>query len=111
MKTVKSGKKRKSYQVKGILTIELALLFPLLFSIFVLVVYTVFYYHDKNILIGMAGETAVLGAQMARKPGGFEEVELENFYRARVENKCILFSETNVEITKSKDAVEVAVSA
>lgn len=59
MKNKQYGKR----SFRGVITVEMSYLIPIVLIIFLLVVYTVFYYHDKNILIGAASETAVTGAQ------------------------------------------------
>ena len=53
--------KRKS--LKGSAVIEMSYIIPLFLGLFVLIMHTVFYFHDKAILNGAASETAVLGAQ------------------------------------------------
>ena len=52
--------------LRGSVTVEMAYILPTVIMIFLLIVYTVFYYHDKNILNAGAGETAVRGAQHGR---------------------------------------------
>ena len=63
------GRIKKYQEVQGVITVEMAYLMPIIFMVFVLVVYTSFYYHDKQILIGAATETATVGAQQKRWPG------------------------------------------
>lgn len=91
--------------VKGVITVEMSYLIPIVLLVFTVTVYTVFYYHDKNILIGAAAETAVVGVQMERKPD--EEVELNQFFRERVGNKLILFSDVGVSVENSKKWIRV----
>ena len=92
--------------LRGSVTVEMAYILPTVIMIFLLIVYTVFYYHDKNILNAAAGETAVLGAQLERQRGK-EGTDLQNFYRERTGSKLILLHLTGVNITKSKKQVEV----
>lgn len=92
--------------LKGSVTVEMAYILPTVIMIFLLIVYTVFYYHDKNILNAAAGETAVLGAQLERRRGN-EGTDLQNFYRERADGKLILLHLTGINITKSKKQVEV----
>lgn len=104
------GRNVKVGGARGSITVEMAYILPVVFLIFLLVVYTVFYYHDKNILNGAAAETAVVGTHMARQKGK-EDVDLQNFYRERVKGKLILLRLTGIEITKSKKSIEVSVHA
>ena len=46
--------------VKGSTVIEMAYIIPLFLGLFVLIMHAVFYYHDKAVLNGAAGETAIL---------------------------------------------------
>lgn len=45
----------KGTMVQGVITVEMAYIIPIIFILFATIVYTVFFYHDKNILIGAAG--------------------------------------------------------
>lgn len=56
------GRIKKYQEVQGVITVEMAYLMPIIFMVFVLIVYTSFYYHDKQILIGAAAETTAVGA-------------------------------------------------
>ena len=58
-------------KLRGSLTIELAYVFPLILLVFGVLLHVLFYYHDKNILLGAAHETAAYGA-------GLEEVQEED---------------------------------
>ena len=77
--------------LKGVITVELSYLLPMILMIFLMVVYVTFYYHDKNILIGAASETAVVGAQLERKPDENGKTDLSGFYQERIRGKLILF--------------------
>lgn len=101
----------KDWNLKGVLTVELSYLFILLFSIFVMIIHMVFYYHDKNILMGAAYETAVLWTQLERRPDEIKETAPEDFYRERISGKLILFSEVNVEVNQMKDTVDISAFA
>lgn len=104
-------KQHFSLELSGVMTVELAYLIPVILLVLELVIYAVFYYHDKNILIGAAGETAVAAAQYERKPGGQEAVNWEEFLQMQIEGKLILFSGIETEVTRTEEKIEVAVSA
>ena len=99
------GRIKKYQEVQGVITVEMAYLMPIIFMVFVLVVYTAFYYHDKQILIGAAAETTTVGAQQKRWPG--ESVAAEQFCRERIGGKLILFAETEVTTSVTKEWVDV----
>lgn len=96
---------KKGQRMKGVLTVEFAYLFMIMITVFVLVIHTVFYYHDKNILLGAACETAVLWAQMERSPES--DKTPETFYQERIEGKLIFFSGAAVTVNKSEEQIEV----
>ena len=103
------GRIKKYQEVQGVITVEMAYLMPIIFMVFVLVVYTAFYYHDKQILIGAAAETTTVGAQQKRWPG--ESVAAEQFCRERIGGKLILFAETEVTTSVTKEWVDVDIYA
>ena len=89
-------------------TVQMAYIMPILFALFVLIIHTAFYYHDKIILNGIAGETAALGSQAARWEKMDEQPDLEGFFTERAEGKLLLFSgcEVSVEIADETVLVE-----
>lgn len=100
-----------SRTVSGVITIELSYLIPLILFLFVSIMYTVFYYHDKNILIGAASETAVLGAQLKRKPDENDLVDLSDFCQERIQGKLIFFAGAQADISLSDKGIEITVYA
>lgn len=102
-------KRKIMKQVAAVITVELSFLFPVILGILSLLFHTIFYYHDKNILIGTAAETAVIGAQLERKPNQRGEVDLTEVYRQRIHGKLILFPEAMAvcEITNTKVTVTI----
>ena len=98
----------KGKYVKASAVIEMSYIMPLFLSLFLLIVYTVFYYHDKTVINGAAAETVVLGAQLERRKGT-ADYDLEEIFRERTEGKLIYM--TDVDITVTKDKKEISVSA
>lgn len=96
--------------VQGSVTVEMAYILPATIMIFLLVLYTVFYYHDKNILYGAAGEVAVAGAQYDREKGR-EAPDLNGFYRERINRKLILLKLDSVDVSKDRKQIAVSASA
>lgn len=92
----------------GVITVEMSYLIPIILALFLTVIYTTFYYHDKNILIGAAGETAAVGAQMERKPDEKGQTNLADFYQERIQGKLILFSGAEASVSTEKKWVEVS---
>lgn len=96
--------------VNGSTVVEMAYLIPAFFLLFVLVIHTVFYCHDKVILSGAACETAAVTAQEARRKGD-RRFDAEAFFRERIGDKLILLTVSDVSITDGESVVSVEVSA
>ncbi len=99
------------YRMNGVITVEMSYILPMVFWTFLAVIYMIFYFHDKNIMIGAAAETAVVGAQLERKPDEKDRTDLEGFYQQRIAGKLILFPETAAEAEILKKNVIVTATA
>lgn len=75
-------------RVCGSFTIEAAIIVPLIVFIFGILLHILFYWHDKNVLISTAHETAALGSGRSE----MAELELEYYFFSRMENKLLLFN-------------------
>ena len=94
-------------KLRGSLTIELAYLFPLVLLVFGVLLHVLFYYHDKNILLGAAHETAAYGA-------GLEEVqeeELEAYFDTRLKERLLLFEQLEKKVGLQKETITVTCNA
>lgn len=109
MEYIKCEKKHKKVRyVNGSAVVEMSYILPLSFLLFLLIIYSVFYYHDKAVLTGAAAETAVTGAQLERKK---EKYDMKDFFKERVKGKLIYMTETDIDIQKEKNEIIVSVSA
>lgn len=96
-------------EMKGSSVIEMSYIMPIFLGLFMLIIHTAFYYHDKAVLNGAAGETAVLGSQAAReKADGYD---LESFFRERTQGKLIYMTPTDIFVEKTEEEITVSVSA
>lgn len=106
-------KKILRYQGKylsGSAVIEMAYIMPVFLFLFLIIVHTTFYFHDKVILTGAAGETAVVGAQLERRKGT-EEYDLEEMFRERINGKLVYMKVQNIEIEKTDERITVEAGA
>ena len=99
--------REKLKEVKGSATIEMAYIAPMTLLIIMSIITIVFYFFDKNIIIGGALETATIGAQLERQEVVELQLELEDVFRERVENKLIMFRDVEVSVTQSSKRVTV----
>lgn len=95
--------------MKGVITVEMSLLFPIILGLFLGIMNLIFYFHDKSIISGVAAETAVIGAQIERKPDEKGTIDLNHVYQQRIRGKLIYFrdSQATVEITKKEVVIVV----
>lgn len=91
-------------RVRGSFTVEAAIIVPVILFMFGILLHILFYWHDKNILMSTAYETAVLGSGRE----GLAEIELEYYFFSRMEGKLLLFD--RVECTAYLREDEVVVS-
>lgn len=73
--------------LRGSFTIEAAVIVPMILLIFGVLLHILFYWHDKNILMSTAHETAALGSDESE----LSELELEYYFFDRMEGKLLLF--------------------
>lgn len=98
----------KENYVSGSSVIEMSYIIPMFLIIFVVIIHTVFYYHDKLIMTGAACETAILGAQIERSIG--IECNLEEFFKERLEGKLIYMTDPELKVLKTDKIVEATAS-
>lgn len=103
-------KERFKKDMKASTVIEMSYIMPVFLFLFLLIMYTVFYYHDKAVLNGAAAETAVLGAQAERRKET-KEYDLEKIFHERTEGKLIFLTGANVTVQKDEKEITVSVSA
>ena len=103
-------KERFKKDMKTSTVIEMSYIMPVFLFLFLLIMYTVFYYHDKAVLNGAAAETAVLGAQAERRKET-KEYDLEKIFHERTEGKLIFLTGANVTVQKDEKEITVSVSA
>lgn len=102
-------KERLGKYVWGSSVIEMSYIMPLFFGLFVIILHSVFYYHDKAVINGAAGETAILGAQAQR--GKEEPYDLEAFFKERTKGRLIYLNDVDVSVEQNKNEVTVSASA
>lgn len=90
-------------KIKGSFTIEASVIVPLILFIFSALVNILFYYHDKNILMSTAYETAALGSADEE----LSEIELEYYFFDRMEGRMLIFDRVECVVTHSEKEVKV----
>lgn len=94
-------------KLSGVFTIEASVIVPLILFVFSVLMFILFYYHDKNILLGTAHETAAMGS--SRQAVGGEE--LEKYFASRIRGKLLLFTWVQSEVQVEEEEVFVICKA
>lgn len=97
--------------MKGIITVEMAYIVPVVLLIFFLSVMGIFYYHDKDVIASCAYEAAVVGSTKAREKNGVSSEQIQAVFEERVRGKCILFEDIRGNVRISEDKIVVNVTA
>ena len=98
----------RNLKVKGSTVIEMSYIIPLFLGLVILIIYVVFYYHDKAVLNGAASETAILGVQAERRAD--TRYDLEKFFLERVDGKLIYMTDADVTVNRTEDEIIVKAS-
>lgn len=98
-------------KLKASMTVEMSLLVPLILFIFMGLIMTVFYFHDKNIMNGAAYETVVVGSTKMREKNKITESELVEFCKERMDGKCIFLTSQEVSASIEEEEILVEISA
>lgn len=96
--------------LKASLMVETAYIMPVVFLSFMLGLYMLFYFHDKNILLGAGYETVVVGSEQMKWNEENLEGKMEKFFRERVQGKMIFFSTPKVTVRCEKDKLSLIAS-
>lgn len=96
---------------KASMTIEMAVIAPMILFIIMGTILAAFYFHDKNIISGAAYETAVVGSTKAREKEGAKQGEIIKLFQERVKDKCILFSSVDVSVNISEEEIIINAKA
>ena len=90
-------------KIKGSFTVEAAIIVPMILFLFSVLVHILFYYHDKNILMSSAHETAAVGSSYE----DWSEIDLEYYFFSRMEGKMLLFDRVECLVTMAEERVTV----
>ena len=94
-------------KLKGSLTIEAAVIVPLVLFVFGVSMYILFYLHDKNILAGAAHETVVCATGYQ----SFSEGDMESYFQNCIKGKMLLFDYVRSDATVEKEKVSLVCKA
>ena len=94
-------------KLQGSFTIEAAVIVPLILFVFGVLLFILFYYHDKNVLLGTAHETVAIGSSRQN----MKEEELENYFASRIKGKILIFPWVQSEAEIREEEVYIVCKA
>lgn len=94
---------------KASTVVEMAYLMPVVLLCWMLVVFALFYYHDKSVIAGAAYESAVMGTELWAEETGYRSAKIEDYFRERINGKLLFYR--NVEVRIMVDQAEIRVEA
>ena len=92
-------------------TVEMAYLMPVILLTWMLVIFALFYYHDKNIIAGAAYETAIVGSEQVQQGLEIDADRLYQYYKERIGRKMLFFPYATAEIAIEEKQIKVIGSA
>ncbi len=93
-------------RLKGSFTIEASMLLPIILFLVATIITVLFYWHDRNVLKGLAYEVATVGTERVG-----DVKELENYGMELLEGKMLWFPAATVRVKKEESQLQVAVWA
>ena len=92
---------------RGSMTIEAAVIVPLILMVFAVMVNVLFYVHDKNVIGAAAYETAAMGSSREK----MDVDSLESYFQKRIRGRMFLFRSVDAEVTLEDAEVKVVCEA
>lgn len=97
--------------LRGSTVVEMAYLMPVVFFVWMLIIFALFYYHDKNIIGGAAYETAVVASELLHEDTELPEGKIERYFQERIYGKLFFFRGAAVQVISGEDRVSVKARA
>lgn len=94
---------------EGYFTLELALLFPVIFSIIVLIIYTAFFVHDRAVMDSAAYEAALRGSAITY-PGADIEGRVRREADDLLKSRLFVTKNTEVDVDINIRRIKVDIS-
>ena len=94
-------------KVRGSVTVEMSFLVPIIFSVIVIVIQLLFYFHDKIILEGVVYETVTVCS-------GKEEItedEVESYFSEALGKRLLMFGSVDSEVILSEKEIKMSCSS
>jgi hypothetical protein len=74
-------------------------------------IFSVFYFHDKEVLNAAAYEVVNVGSLKMREKDAITEEKLEEFFTERIKGKCLLMKVSDTEVSIVDEEIAILVKA
>lgn len=91
--------------------VEMAYLIPVILLMWMLVIFALFYYHDKTLVIGAAYETAVVGGEWYEEADEVETEKIGEYFQNRIRGKLLFYSYISADVQMEEDLLIVDAGA
>lgn len=91
--------------------VEMAYLIPVILLMWMLVIFALFYYHDKTLVIGAAYEAATVGGEWYEEADEVETEKIGEYFQDRIREKLLFYSYISVDVQMEEDLLIVDASA
>ena len=88
----------KSSVCKGSTIVEMTYLMPLVLMVWVMVIFMLFFYHDKSVVVGAAYEASVVGSELWMQKDDYRSAKIENYFKERIDGKLLFFENIDVKV-------------
>lgn len=83
---------------KGSTIVEMSYLMPLVLLIWIMVIFMLFFYHDKSVVMGAAYEASVVGSELWMQENEYRSAKIENYFNERINGKLLFFENIDIKI-------------
>lgn len=90
-------------EMQGTITVEAAVIVPIILGVFMVIVWILFYYHDRNVIAAVSHETVV----MMCKEDEAELEEVEDYFQKRIQGKLLMFSSIDMDVQMDSKEIQV----
>ncbi len=94
-------------KLRANVSIEAAVIVPLILMMIAVVISILFYYHDKNVIKGVSHETAMVFSSEK----DITQEEIENYLEEHLRRKLLVFSNVGKQIVLEEDEIQIICSA
>lgn len=98
-------------ECRGSTIVEMAYLIPVILLMWMLVIFALFYYHDKTLVIGATYETVAVGGEWYEEADEVETEKIGEYFQNRIRGKLLFYSYISADVQMEEDLLIVDASA